>query len=112
MTHMPSGIVVQCQDERSQAKNRAKAEAHLRARLYTLEQEKQDAEQSALRKAQVGSGDRAEKIRTYNWPQDRITDHRINLTIHGIPRVIEGDIDPLVDAVASAAQAEALAATA
>jgi peptide chain release factor 1 len=109
MTHIPSGIVVQCQDERSQAKNRAKAEAHLRSKLYALEREKQDAEQSALRKAQVGSGERAEKIRTYNYPQDRITDHRVGATFHGIPRFMAGDIDPLIDAVASEDQARALA---
>ncbi|MEX1023332.1 MAG: peptide chain release factor 1 [Dehalococcoidia bacterium] len=112
MTHSPSGIVVTCQDERSQAKNRAKAEAQLRARLYTLERAKQDAEQSAFRKAQVGSGDRAEKIRTYNFPQDRITDHRVGATFHGIPRVLAGELDPLVDAVASEDQARALAASA
>jgi peptide chain release factor 1 len=109
MTHNPTGIVVQCQDERSQAKNRMKAEAHLRAKLYALEREKQDAEQSALRKAQVGSGERAEKIRTYNYPQDRITDHRVGATFHGIPRFMAGDIDPLIDAVASEDQARALA---
>ncbi len=112
MTHNPSGIVVTCQDERSQAKNRAKAEAHLRARLYQMEREKQDAEQSAFRKSQVGSGDRAEKIRTYNFPQDRVTDHRVGATIHGIPRLLAGELDPLIDAVASEDQARALAATA
>jgi peptide chain release factor 1 len=112
MTHNPTGIVVTCQDERSQAKNRSKAEAQLRAKLYALEREAQDAEVSALRKAQVGSGDRAEKIRTYNYPQDRITDHRINLTVHGIPKVMDGDLDALLDAVAAEDQARALAATA
>jgi len=110
MTHNPTGIVVTCQDERSQAKNRMKAEAQLRAKLYQLEREAQDSEQSALRKAQVGSGDRAEKIRTYNFPQDRITDHRVGATFHGIPRILTGDIDPLIDAVASEEQARALAA--
>lgn len=112
MTHNPTGIVVQCQDERSQAKNRAKAEAQLRARIYQLEREKQDAEQSAFRKAQVGHAERAEKIRTYNFPQDRITDHRIGETFHGIPRILAGEIDTLIDAVASEDQARALAATA
>src|SRR5690606_37093479 len=112
MTHNPTGIVVQCQDERSQAKNRAKAEAQLRAKLYQLQREAQDAEVSALRKAQVGSGERAEKIRTYNYPQDRITDHRIGLTLHGIPKLMDGDLDPLIDAVASEDQARSLAATA
>lgn len=110
MTHMPTGIVVQCQDERSQAKNRAKAESVLRARIYDMERQKQDAEQASNRKAQVGTGDRAEKIRTYNFPQDRITDHRVNLTTHGIPRVLDGELDPLIDAVASDEQARLLAA--
>jgi peptide chain release factor 1 len=112
MTHNPTGIVVTCQDERSQAKNRAKAEAQLRAKLYTLERETQDAETSALRRSQVGTGDRAEKIRTYNYPQDRITDHRIGLTVHGIPKVLDGDLDALIDAVASEDQARLLAETA
>ena len=112
MTHIPTGIVVTCQDERSQAKNRSKAEAQLRAKLYALEREAQDSEVAALRKSQVGSGDRAEKIRTYNYPQDRITDHRIGLTVHGIPKVMDGDLDGLIDAVASEDQARALAATA
>ncbi len=112
MTHNPTGIVVTCQDERSQAKNRSKAEAQLRAKLYALERETQDAEVSALRKSQVGTGDRAEKIRTYNYPQDRITDHRIGLTVHGIPKVLDGDLDALIDAVASEDQARLLAETA
>ncbi|GMU39164.1 MAG: peptide chain release factor 1 [Chloroflexota bacterium] len=112
MTHNPTGIVVVCQDERSQAKNRAKAEAHLRAKLYTLEREKQDSEQAALRRSQVGSGDRSEKIRTYNYPQDRITDHRIGLTVHGIPRVMDGDLDPLIEAVSAEDQARLLATVA
>ncbi|RLT41707.1 MAG: peptide chain release factor 1 [Chloroflexi bacterium] len=110
MTHMPSGVVVQCQDERSQAKNRAKAEAVMRARIYDIERQKQDAEQASSRKSQVGTGDRAEKIRTYNFPQDRITDHRVNLTTHGIPRVLDGELDPLIDAVAADEQARLLAA--
>ncbi len=112
MTHVPTGIVVTCQDERSQAKNRAKAEAHLRARLYEIEREKAAQEEAAARRSQVGTGDRAEKIRTYNYPQDRITDHRVNLTIHGIPRVMDGEIDALIDAVTGEEQARALAATA
>ncbi|RLT26942.1 MAG: peptide chain release factor 1 [Chloroflexi bacterium] len=110
MTHMPTGIVVQCQDERSQGKNRAKAEAVLRARIYELERAKAAALQAGNRKAQVGSGDRSEKIRTYNFPQDRVTDHRVNLTLHSMPRILDGEIDNLIDAVAVAEQAEALAA--
>ncbi len=99
-----------CQDERSQAKNREKAAAILRARLYELERSKQAAEQASLRKSQVGSGDRAEKVRTYNCPQDRITDHRVGLTVHSMPRVLDGEIDALIDAVAAEEQARLLAA--
>lgn len=110
MTHEPTGIVVVCQDERSQAKNRARAESVLRARIYELEREKRDAEESAERRSQVGSGDRAEKIRTYNFPQDRITDHRVGLTIHNMPRVMDGEIDELIDAVSSDEEARLLAA--
>lgn len=109
-THNPTGIVVTCQDERSQAKNREKAAAILRARLYELERSKQAAEQASLRKSQVGSGDRAEKVRTYNFPQDRITDHRVGLTVHSMPRVLDGEIDALIDAVAAEEQARLLAA--
>jgi peptide chain release factor 1 len=112
MTHAPSGIVVQCQDERSQAKNRAKAEAVLRARLYEVERERADREDADARRALVGSGDRSEKIRTYNFPQDRITDHRIGLTIHGLPRVLDGELEPLIDAVSAEQQARQLSATA
>jgi peptide chain release factor 1 len=110
MTHAPTGIVVTCQDERSQAKNRAKAEAVLRARIYELERAKAAAAQAGNRKAQVGTGERAEKVRTYNFPQDRVTDHRVNLTVHSMPRILDGEIDHLIDAVAVAEQAEALAA--
>ena len=110
MTHEPTGIVVVCQDERSQAKNRARAESVLRARLYEMEREKREAEESAARRSQVGSGDRAEKIRTYNFPQDRITDHRVSLTIHGMPRVMDGDIDELINAVSADEEARLLAA--
>ncbi|MBM3139456.1 MAG: peptide chain release factor 1 [Chloroflexi bacterium] len=112
MTHAPTGIVVTCQDERSQAKNRAKAEAVLRARLYEIERQKQAAEEAEARRSQVGTGERAEKIRTYNYPQDRITDHRVNLTVHGMPRVMDGEIDALIEAVSADEQARALAATA
>ena len=110
MTHEPTGIVVVCQDERSQAKNRARATTVLRSRIYELERERQQSEEAAARRSQVGSGDRAEKIRTYNFPQDRITDHRVNLTIHSIDRVLDGEIDALIDAVSSDEEARLLAA--
>lgn len=108
ITHMPSGIVVTCQDEKSQHKNRAKAMKVLRARLYEKERSEQDAERAANRKSQVGSGDRSERIRTYNYPQGRVTDHRINLTLHKIERVMEGDLDELIDALAAEDQASRL----
>ncbi len=100
LTHEPTSTVVVCQDERSQAKNRAKAEAVLRARLYQMEREKADAELADQRRSQVGAGARSEKIRTYNFPQDRITDHRVNLTVHNMARILDGEIDELIDAVA------------
>ena len=99
MTHEPSGIVVVCQDERSQSKNRARAESVLRSRLYDLEQEKQQSEEAEARRLQVGGGARAEKIRTYNFPHDRITDHRISLTVHSIDKVMDGEIDGIIEAV-------------
>ncbi len=107
-THEPTGIVVVCQDERSQAKNRAKAESVLRARLYELERAKADAEVADARRSQVGSGDRSEKIRTYNFPDDRVTDHRVRLTKHGLPRILDGEIDALIDAVAMEEQSRLL----
>ncbi len=110
MTHEPTSTVVVMQDERSQAKNRAKAEALLRARLYQIEREKADAELAADRRSQVGSGMRAEKIRTYNFPQDRITDHRVGMTVHGMARILDGDIDALIDAVALDEQSKLLQA--
>ena len=97
MTHLPTGIVVKCQDEKSQHKNRARAEAVLRTRIFEFYQSKIDAERSAFRKNQVGSGDRSEKIRTYNVPQNRVTDHRAGETVHGIDRIMDGELDPLVD---------------
>lgn len=96
LTHLPSGIVVSCQDERSQIKNKAKALRVLKSRLLQAEQDKASAELSAERKKMVGSGDRSEKIRTYNFPQNRVTDHRIGLTIHQLPAVLNGDLDPVI----------------
>ena len=110
ITHMPSGLVVTCQDERSQIKNRAKAMKVLRARLYDLRSQEQEARQSAARKSQVSSGDRSAKIRTYNFPQSRVTDHRINFTTHNLPAVMEGDIDEMTQSLLVADTAERLAA--
>ncbi|RDV03833.1 peptide chain release factor 1 [Undibacter mobilis] len=112
ITHMPSGIVVAVQEERSQHKNRAKAMKMLRAKLYDEQRSKLDRERSADRKSQVGSGDRSERIRTYNFPQGRVTDHRINLTLYKLPEVMQGDIGDLIDALITEHQAELLAAEA
>jgi peptide chain release factor 1 len=108
LTHVPTGIVVVCQDERSQLKNRVKAMTHLRSRLLDMEQQKQQAEVTQTRRLQVGTGDRSEKIRTYNFPQDRITDHRIGLTVHNIPDRLDGNLDDVIDAVATADEADRL----
>ncbi len=97
LTHLPTGIVVGCQDERSQLQNRMRAMAILRARLYEQEVERKQREITESRRAQVGSGERAEKIRTYNYPQDRVTDHRIGLTVHNLPRVLDGELDPVIE---------------
>jgi peptide chain release factor 1 len=105
LTHIPTGIVVVCQDERSQMKNRVKAMTVLRSRLLDMEMTRQEAELSAERKTQVGTGDRSEKIRTYNFPQDRITDHRVGLTVHNIPDRMDGNLDDIIDAVATAVEA-------
>jgi peptide chain release factor 1 len=109
ITHLPSGIVVECQDERSQHKNRSRAMALLRARLLAAEQEKQQSEQARSRRLQVGSGDRSERIRTYNFPQGRVTDHRIDLTLYRLPQVMDGDLDELIGALQQEHQAELLA---
>jgi peptide chain release factor 1 len=109
ITHLPSGIVVECQDERSQHKNRSRAMALLRARLLAAEQEKQQTAQAQSRRLQVGSGDRSERIRTYNFPQGRVTDHRINLTLYRLAQIMDGDLDELIDALQQEHQAELLA---
>jgi peptide chain release factor 1 len=110
ITHLPSGIVVLVQEERSQHKNRAKAMTMLRAKLYDQQKIKRDSERAAERRGQIGSGDRSERIRTYNFPQGRVTDHRINLTLHKLPQVIEGEaLDEIIDALVTQHQAELLA---
>jgi peptide chain release factor 1 len=110
ITHLPTGLVVECQDERSQHKNRSRAMALLKARLLAAEQEKQQSAQAASRKLQVGSGDRSERIRTYNFPQGRITDHRINLTLYKLADVMNGQLDELIGALQAEFRAEELAA--
>jgi peptide chain release factor 1 len=110
LTHLPSGIVVECQDERSQHKNRSRAMALLKARLLAAEQEKQDTERAQSRRLQVGSGDRSERIRTYNFPQGRVTDHRINLTLYKLADIMNGALDELLDALQREHEAEELAA--
>jgi peptide chain release factor 1 len=110
ITHLPSGIVIAVQDDRSQHRNKARALALLRARLYDHERSKRDAERAAERRVQVGSGDRSERIRTYNFPQGRVTDHRINLTLYKLPQVIEGEaLGELIDALVTENQAALLA---
>jgi peptide chain release factor 1 len=105
LTHIPTGMVVVCQDERSQLQNKIKAMSVMRTRLLDIERQKREAQITSDRRSQVGTGDRAEKIRTYNYPQDRISDHRVNITVHNLPRVLEGDLDQLIDAVATTEQA-------
>ncbi len=109
ITHIPTGIVVTCQDERSQLQNRQRAMAILRARLYDMERRRLWEEQDEARRQQVGTGERAEKIRTYNFPQNRVTDHRINLSLYRLESILDGDLDELIDALATADQAERLA---
>ena len=108
ITHLPTGIVVTCQDERSQIKNRARAMSYLKTKLYDLEQQKQSSEQSAERRGMIGSGDRSERIRTYNFPQNRITDHRINLTLYKLEAYLDGDLYEMIDAMLLAEQTQKL----
>ena len=108
MTHLPTGVVVSCQDEKSQIKNRAKALKVLKARLFEIERLKREAELSATRKGMIGSGDRSEKIRTYNFPQDRVTDHRIGLTVHNLPDIMNGYLDVVIEPLIAHFQAEKL----
>ena len=108
--HLPTGMIVQCQDERSQLQNRLRAMSILRARLYELEQAKQDSEQTATRRSQVGSGERSEKIRTYNFPQSRVSDHRINLTLYRLDYILNGDLEEFIDELTTHDQAEKLQA--
>src|SRR5262249_52888232 len=110
ITHLPTGLVVSQQDEKSQHKNKAKGLKVVRARLYEMERERMDKERAAARKGMVGSGDRSERIRTYNFPQGRVTDHRINLTLYKLDRVMLGELDELIDALITEDQAARLAA--
>ncbi len=111
VTHVPTGIVISCQDEKSQLKNKDKALKVLRAKLYELELEKQASQVSAERKSQVGTGDRSERIRTYNFPQGRVTDHRVGLTLHRLESVLDGDLDEIMDTLITTEQAEKLKAS-
>lgn len=109
LTHLPTGLVVSCQDEKSQLQNRARALQILRARLYAMELDRQVEAQSEARRSQVGSGERSEKVRTYNFPQNRVTDHRVGLTLHRLDSVLEGDLDELIEALITSEQADKLA---
>src|SRR2546428_10244007 len=108
ITHIPTGVVVSQQDEKSQIKNRAKAMKVLRSRLYEMDRQKREAELSVTRKGMIGSGDRSEKVRTYNFPQDRVTDHRIGLTVHNLPSIMDGSLDVIIDPLSGHFQAERL----
>jgi len=109
LTHLPTGTVVECQDERSQHKNKARAMSLLQARLLEVERQKQVAKETELRKSLVGSGDRSERIRTYNFPQGRVTDHRINLTLYKLEEILGGDLNQVINPLLSEYQAEQLA---
>jgi peptide chain release factor 1 len=108
ITHLPTGVVVAMQDEKSQLQNKQKALRVLRARLYELERERQRSERSETRRSQIGSGDRAEKIRTYNFPENRLTDHRIKLTAHQLDRILGGELDEFTDAITAEARRRSL----
>ena len=110
LTHLPTGIVVECQDQRSQHKNRARAMSLLQAKLLDAEVTRRETEQAQQRKSLVGTGDRSERIRTYNYPQGRVTDHRINLTLYKLAEILEGDLGPVIDLLISEYQADQLAA--
>lgn len=110
ITHLPTGLVVACQDERSQLQNRERAMSILKARLYEIEEEKRRSEIDESRRTQVGSGERSEKIRTYNFPQSRVSDHRVNFTSHNLPALLDGELDEMLDELATADEAERLAA--
>jgi peptide chain release factor 1 len=110
LTHLPTGMVVQCQDERSQLQNRLRAMSILKARLYDIAVREQQEKEEATRRAQVGTGERSEKIRTYNFPQSRVSDHRVNLTKHNLPAVLDGDLDEIIDELATQDEAERLQA--
>ena len=112
LTHQPSGVVVVCQDERSQLQNRIKANTILRARLMDLEVRKQDAELAATRRSQVGTGERSEKVRTYNFPENRVSDERVKLKLHTLDRFLDGEMDALLDALTTAEQERILAESA
>ena len=112
ITHIPTGLVVICQDEKSQIKNKAKAMRVLRSRLYDMEEAKKQSERAENRKNQVGSGDRSERIRTYNYPQNRVTDHRINLTLYKLDAIMQGDLTEIVDGLCIAAREQMMKAQA
>ena len=112
ITHIPTGLVVICQDEKSQIKNKAKAMRVLRSRLYDMEEAKKQSERAEDRKNQVGSGDRSERIRTYNYPQNRVTDHRINLTLYKLDAIMQGDLNEIVEALCIAAREQMMKAQA